>query len=70
VWSSQHLSWSMEARSSSGGGCGNASVGGGTHEYSDWEAANGGQGKVIKPSLKWGIKSKKDEEVWGCYCET
>jgi len=28
----------MEARSSSGGGCGNASVGGGTHEYSDWEA--------------------------------
>jgi hypothetical protein len=42
----------MEARSSSGGGCGNASVGGGIHECGDWEVANGGQGKIIKPFLK------------------
>ncbi len=41
----------------------NTSVGGGTHEYGDWEVTNGGQEKVLKPLLKWGIKSRKDEEV-------
>jgi hypothetical protein len=36
----------MEARSPSSGGCGNE--GGGTHEHGEWEAANGGQAKVLK----------------------
>jgi len=41
----------------------NASVGGGTHEYGDWEVINGGQEKVLKPLLKWGTNSRKDEEI-------
>jgi hypothetical protein len=45
-------------------------VGGGIHEYGDWEVASGGQKKVIKPLLKWKTRSKKDKEVCGCCCET
>jgi hypothetical protein len=31
---------------------GSASVGGGIHEYGDWEVAGGGQEKTLRPLLK------------------
>jgi hypothetical protein len=31
---------------------GNASLGGGTHEYGDWEVVGGGQEKVFRHLLK------------------
>jgi hypothetical protein len=41
-----NICWRMEARSSSSGGCGSAR--GGIHEHGEWEAASGGQTKVLK----------------------
>jgi len=31
---------------------GSTNVGGGIHEYDDWEVDGGGQEKVLRPSLK------------------
>jgi hypothetical protein len=41
-------------------------VGGGIDEYGDWEVVGGGEGKVLRPLLKWKTRSGKDEEIWGC----
>jgi hypothetical protein len=49
---------------------GSVSVGGGIHEYGDWEVVGGGQEKVFKFLQKWKTRSRKNEEVWGCCGET